>query len=64
LPQVRSFGRHRDRATHVDLVFAGPHPLERDSDWVCRASRRPASRVATAICGPAILPRARSRVDG
>ncbi len=26
LPQVRSFGRHRDRATGVDLVFAGQDP--------------------------------------
>jgi hypothetical protein len=26
LPQVRSFGRHRDRVTHVDGVFAGQDP--------------------------------------
>jgi hypothetical protein len=26
LPQVRSFGRHRDRVTGVDLVFAGQDP--------------------------------------
>jgi hypothetical protein len=26
LPQVRSFGRHRDHATGVDLVFAGQDP--------------------------------------
>jgi len=26
LPQIRSFGRHRDRATGVDLVFAGQDP--------------------------------------
>ena len=25
-PQVRSFGRHRDRATDVELVFAGQDP--------------------------------------
>jgi hypothetical protein len=26
LPQVRSFGRHRDRVTGVDLAFAGQDP--------------------------------------
>ena len=26
LPQIRSFGQHRDRATGVDLVFAGQDP--------------------------------------
>jgi len=26
LPQVRSFGQHRDQVTHVDRVFAGQNP--------------------------------------